>query len=585
MSAYVNDSLIDAIKKQVSTSFWPLLIAASALILLGIGLRDPWPADEPRFALIAKEMVETGQWFFPARAQELYPDKPPIFMWTIALFYWMSGSLRISFLLPSALSALLTIFLVYDISKRLWNTQTALVAGWLLLFSLQFILQAKTAQIDAMVCAWITIGCYGLLRYCLVDGNFKWYAMAWFFMGIGVITKGVGFLPMLMLLPYIVYHIMKKSSKYANQTSQDIVVKHALWTWFTGPLFMLFAICLWFVPMLLVVAQSDNVFYEVYRDNILFKQTVTRYTDSWHHIKPAWYYLTSVIPVFWLPSILALPWLFAPWFQAIKRLDPRIIMPLGFVFLVILFFSISPGKRGVYLLPALPMFVLTVSPFFGMLSSSKILRSIVYILCLLLPLSLLTFAILGHFDIAAVTKVADKFDIKPWLFFFIIGMVGLWAVLMLRKQQQWLAWPIFMSLLWATYSTYGYVLRNEISTPVSVYNNVQSYMKVNNIAAPELILINFSEQFILFSPYPIVHFGYNSMTDNQLYSAYTKHLKSNQFVLIDESDLKSTCYELNGAIDVGFAHRRHWVLVPLSAKNGTCEVIADLLPAYRYALP
>jgi 4-amino-4-deoxy-L-arabinose transferase-like glycosyltransferase len=63
-----------------------LLIFAIALIFTGIGLREPWPADEPRFAQIAKEMVETGQWFFPMRGGELYPDKPPIFMWSIACF-------------------------------------------------------------------------------------------------------------------------------------------------------------------------------------------------------------------------------------------------------------------------------------------------------------------------------------------------------------------------------------------------------------------------------------------------------------------------------------------------------------------
>ena len=32
---------------------------ASSLIATGIGLRDPWPADEPRFALIARDMVAT----------------------------------------------------------------------------------------------------------------------------------------------------------------------------------------------------------------------------------------------------------------------------------------------------------------------------------------------------------------------------------------------------------------------------------------------------------------------------------------------------------------------------------------------
>lgn len=125
--------------ERLFISCWPLLISAIALVFVGMGLRDPWPADEPRFALIAKEMVETGQWFFPARAQELYPDKPPIFMWSIALCYWVSGSLRFSFLLPSALSALLTIFLVYDIGKRLWTKKIGLIAGWLLLFSFQFL--------------------------------------------------------------------------------------------------------------------------------------------------------------------------------------------------------------------------------------------------------------------------------------------------------------------------------------------------------------------------------------------------------------------------------------------------------------
>src|SRR5690242_21756445 len=31
---------------------------------VGIGLRDPWPSDEPRFALVAHWMVGHGQWLF-----------------------------------------------------------------------------------------------------------------------------------------------------------------------------------------------------------------------------------------------------------------------------------------------------------------------------------------------------------------------------------------------------------------------------------------------------------------------------------------------------------------------------------------
>ena len=77
----------------------PALLLLLALIVLaaGIGLRAPWPADEPRFALVAKQMVESGQWLFPFRGGEIYPDKPPMFMWAIALFYQLTGSMRVAF--------------------------------------------------------------------------------------------------------------------------------------------------------------------------------------------------------------------------------------------------------------------------------------------------------------------------------------------------------------------------------------------------------------------------------------------------------------------------------------------------------
>ena len=574
MNYSLNHSLYITIKKHINTSFWPLFVAAFILILIGIGLRDPWPADEPRFALIAKEMVETGQWFFPARAQELYPDKPPIFMWTIALFYWLTGSLRVSFLLPSALCSLLTIFLVYDITKRLWDSKTGLVAGWLLLFSLQFMLQAKTAQIDAMVCAWITVGCYGLLRYCLVDGYFKWYALAWFFMGVGVITKGVGFLPLLMLVPYIAYRLSKPTP--------ETIVTHKMWSWLSGPLFMLIAIGLWLVPMLIIVSQSDNTFYETYRDNIVFRQTLTRYADPWHHIKPAWYYLTSVIPVFWLPCILALPWLIRPWLTSIKEHDARIILPLGFVILLVLFFSISPGKRGVYLLPALPMFILVVAPFYRLLMNKITLRRVLYYLCLLFSCGLIFLAVLGHYEFGKLTQITSKLEIVPWLFFFVVGITSLWGTLMFHHQQQWLAWPLLMTILWITYCTYGYSLRNDVSTPIKIFENINHYVKSENIQSPNIALVDFSEQFVLFSPYPIIHFGYNTVIEAQLSSAYKWQVSANQFLLVEDKIIKGSCYDIDKLIDLGFAHRRHWVLVPVDAKLTNCEISDERLPLYQY---
>ena len=77
-----------------------LLLLGLVLFGAGLGMRDPWPADEPRFALVAVQMADSGQWLIPMRGAEPYPDKPPLFFWAVALAYRSLGSLRVAFLLP-----------------------------------------------------------------------------------------------------------------------------------------------------------------------------------------------------------------------------------------------------------------------------------------------------------------------------------------------------------------------------------------------------------------------------------------------------------------------------------------------------
>src|SRR5918995_7184708 len=98
-----------------------LFALALLLIATGIGLRDPWPADEPRFALIARDMVLTGEWLLPHVGGVIYSDKPPLFFWLIALGLQATDSLRVAFLLPSLLSSLGCVLLIYDLARRLWN--------------------------------------------------------------------------------------------------------------------------------------------------------------------------------------------------------------------------------------------------------------------------------------------------------------------------------------------------------------------------------------------------------------------------------------------------------------------------------
>jgi 4-amino-4-deoxy-L-arabinose transferase-like glycosyltransferase len=321
-------------------------LAALLYIASGFGLRDPWPADEPRFALIARDMVLTGDWLFPRVGGELYSDKPPLYFWLLAAGYWLFGSIRWSFLIPSILAALGTLGLVYDLARRLHGRDAAFMATATLLCTLQFVATFRGAQIDPTVCFFITLSGYALLRHLLLGPAWGWYALSGFAAGLGIITKGVGFLPLLLLLPYAA---MRRAG------FRGLPALGGGWRWLLLLPSLLLAVALWLGPMLLGVLHSGSAEFVAYRNDILFGQTVTRYAAPWGHQHPWHYFITQVIPGLWLPWSLLLFWLVPAWRQAWRERDARQWLPLAWVLLVLLFFSISGGKRGVYILPALPI--------------------------------------------------------------------------------------------------------------------------------------------------------------------------------------------------------------------------------------
>jgi len=54
------DSVSSFDRTRERRAFWLLMLLAFVVLEAGIGLRDPWPSDEPRFTLSTKQMVESG---------------------------------------------------------------------------------------------------------------------------------------------------------------------------------------------------------------------------------------------------------------------------------------------------------------------------------------------------------------------------------------------------------------------------------------------------------------------------------------------------------------------------------------------
>ncbi|MGB5250624.1 MAG: glycosyltransferase family 39 protein [Gammaproteobacteria bacterium] len=549
---------------QASRRDFVLMLLFGVIVLAsGLGLRDPWAPDEPRFALAARDMLLSGDWLVPRVGGDLYPDKPPLFMWLIAVGTWFSGSLRIGFMLPSMLASFGVLCLVTDLARRLWDRNTAIAAGLVLLCTVQFPLQAHTAQIDATLTFLTTLGLYGLLRHLLLGPAWGWYLLGWAAAGLGVITKGVGILPLLVLLPWI----------WARRRQWTSSPEGSGWHWLGGPVCMLLAIGVWLVPMLIHTWGSLDPDLAAYRDNILMKQTMERYARSWGHIQPPWYFITHVIPFLWLPTILLLPWLSGRWRQALRARSMPVFLLLAWIGLVLLFFSATPGKRGVYLLPAVPAFALLVAPWARELCERRGVRrlalaftSVVTLLCA----GLAAFPLQESFIDTAAERDALRLLFAGWA---VIGAVSLLVFGLARAH---FGVVTMMAALMIGYGAVLFPLANDLRSGGNIPQAAEALLGPDET----LGLVRWKEQFLLHARRPLVHFGYRRSVEAEEMADALSWLKQQpgRALVLREADLLP-CFLPERAMALGVAHRRAWVLVRGDAESGDCQ--APATPVYH----
>jgi 4-amino-4-deoxy-L-arabinose transferase-like glycosyltransferase len=540
---------------------WELLLfGIFALLLLGvgIGLRDPWPSDEPRFALVAHWMVEHGQWLFPHRGHELYPDKPPVFMWLEALSYLLTRSWRVAFLLPSLVAGLAALALVYDLARRLWNHRSALLAAATLLVTIHFTYQMRNAQIDPLLLGWITLANYGLLRHLLLGPSWRWFAAGCFFAGVGVVTKGVGVLALLMLLPYAI----ARRGRW-----RQLAWPAGGWRWAGGVAMFLLPILLWLLPMLLVAHADGDPQHAAYVQNILFGQTVHRYATPTGHLHSPFYFL-GIIVVDWLPLSLLLPWALPAWWRRLRRRDARFLLPLGWIVLIVLFFSISPGKRDVYILPALPMAALALAPLLPGLLRRRGVR--IAILALTVAVAALlavgaTLALLRHPPWAL--KIEQSLDPRIWWLGLAIGVAGLLIAALTRVRRAPLGWLLFAGVLWGLYGLWGYPMLNGDRSARDVM------LRARAIAGPQATigLLAWKEQNLLMAQGPVTEFGFLKPWPQQYADAiaWLRQEPSRRWIFsLDEA--MGTCVDRHRATYAGHANRREWWMFRLDAVLPGC---------------
>ena len=254
---------------------------------------------------------------------------------------------------------------------------------------------------------------------------------------------------------------------------------------------------------MLLVAQGDPAL-AAYRDEILFRQTLDRYANAWHHREPAWYFITNVIPWMWLPLTALLPWLLPRWKEAWRQRDLRIALPLCWVVIVIVFFSLSTGKRGVYVLPAVPALAFISAPYLQetlqLRSAQRTLFVVPALLSLLFTLGAAYFTFIP-LQRSAIMAEQGIDPVGP-----LSAMAGGAALIC--------AWarPARGALAFSSTIAWLVVIVSFWITPV--INDVRSgksfVSRLEQQASPsaELGLYAFKEQYVLMINRTIVHFGH-----------------------------------------------------------------------------
>ncbi|GAB2488905.1 ArnT family glycosyltransferase [Arenimonas alkanexedens] len=545
---------------------WIFFVLALVILAVGYGLRDPWPADEPRFVLVAKQMIESGNFLFPHRGSELYPDKPPLYFWLLSLAYAAIGSWRWSFLLPSLLAGLGTLALVRDLAARLWSPRAGLWAATAVLVCFQFVYQAKRAQIDPSLVFFTTLSLYGILRHLLLGPSWRWLWLGGFAAGLGVISKGVGFLPLLVLLPFALMARQGWRGLAPLGTGNG-------WRWALLLPAFLAPVALWLGPVLAVAMTSGDPEHEAYLRNILLKQTAERYMDPWHHTEPFWYF-GQVVLLFWLPFSLAYPWLLAPWREAWRQRDARVWLPLAWTLLVLLFFSASAGKRDMYILPALPGLALAAAPFLDAISRRAGFRRAVLAFVLAFSTLLLVAGVAALVtEPGFARKLVAERGLGPearwlWWMLAVVGGAGLLAAAWARGRHALAACAFTLALLW---SGYGLVVHPLLDDE----NSARGLMSQARERAGEGVvigLVDWKEQQLLQAVGPVVEFGFRQPVEVQRTRATTwlRDAPSERRLLVQAGEAMA-CVDFDDAVAaerLGVANRREWWLLQAAAVSG-----------------
>ncbi|MGA2372599.1 MAG: glycosyltransferase family 39 protein [Candidatus Korobacteraceae bacterium] len=307
------------------------LIAVSGLAVfyaLGQHVLRNW--DESIYAEIAKEMLNRHSWLTPHFDFRPWLEKPPLFMWLTTLMFRLFGVSEFSARVTGALCGVGTIWLTFEIGRRLMDEWVGLTAALVLLTNGYFLYVIRFGSIDMPLTFCLTLVAYAYVR--VRQGDPRWWYAAGAATGMAVMLKGAAgaAAPMALCLALLI------DRRFAELRSPEV----------RNSALLACAIALpWHLAMLFTYGRrflNEYIGYQVIA-------RATKAIEGRAHDLPAYFYLQEYWQFFLPFALLALVGLVL---YIRGQQDSSIVV--SYVLVITLGFTLVRTKLHTYVVPAFP---------------------------------------------------------------------------------------------------------------------------------------------------------------------------------------------------------------------------------------
>jgi 4-amino-4-deoxy-L-arabinose transferase-like glycosyltransferase len=313
------------------------------LFFFKLGSRALWDHDEGMHAVMARNMVETGDWVTPTFNGEAFFDKPVLFNWLGAISFEMLGFTELAARLPAAILGLACVLLTYLLGRRMFGSTVAFLGGLVLATSGLFLVLSRAVQYDMVLTFFTTLSLFFFYSGVADEKNRRRYFLLFYVAAaFAVLAKG----PLGLVLPALVI------GPYLLLTKRLRLLREIRIGW--GVLIVLVIAAPWYI--LMSMRNGD------YLSHFFLGQNLGYFTSAEsRHPEPFYFYLL-VLPGLLFPWTSLLPLaIYRPLWDAESRSRDPIRFLLLWVIVPFLFFSVAVSKLETYLLPLFPALALLIA--------------------------------------------------------------------------------------------------------------------------------------------------------------------------------------------------------------------------------